>query len=289
MTGRAILRGLVPGQSYTLHQVTSLGEVPSSPAGAVGGRVIQSFVAAAAEQSFDVSWQSGTISYFIARGAVAAPGGGGTPSTPVVPPSTPTNPPPATPSTPVLPPPTTPTAPPVTPPPTTGAGNGITAGSAAISGCPDIQATLDAHNAARARRGAAPLVWSDELAKFAMTVSSTCVMKHSNGPYGERERDLRASSPPAMLLGAGHSGSMRLRAPADGRPSSRHRAAAGENLAWGSALRTCKVAVDMWMEEEAAWRPGGGFSAGTGHFTQVVWKSTKRVGCALKCNLVTCS
>lgn len=43
----------------------------------------------------------------------------------------------------------------------------------------------------------------------------------------------------------------------------------GENLAWGSALRTCAEAVDMWMEEERLWRPGGGFSSGTGHFTQV--------------------
>lgn len=52
-------------------------------------------------------------------------------------------------------------------------------------GCPDAQAALDSHNAARARYGAPPLVWSDTLAQFAHSVSSTCKMEHSGGPYGE--------------------------------------------------------------------------------------------------------
>lgn len=51
--------------------------------------------------------------------------------------------------------------------------------------CPDAQATLDAHNAARARYGAAPLLWSRTLANYAQTVSNTCRFAHSNGPYGE--------------------------------------------------------------------------------------------------------
>jgi hypothetical protein len=47
------------------------------------------------------------------------------------------------------------------------------------------QAALDAHNAARARYGAAPLLWSRTLSEYAQGVSDTCVFQHSNGPYGE--------------------------------------------------------------------------------------------------------
>jgi pathogenesis-related protein 1 len=54
-----------------------------------------------------------------------------------------------------------------------------------LGSCPDAQATLDAHNAARARWGAAPLLWSKTLSDYAQTVSNTCNFAHSNGPYGE--------------------------------------------------------------------------------------------------------
>jgi hypothetical protein len=58
----------------------------------------------------------------------------------------------------------------------------------------------------------------------------------------------------------------------------------------GSSLLTCQKAVEMWLSEESAYTRGSGFSAGTGHFTQVVWKGTSEVGCGLaSCGLVTCS
>lgn len=99
--------------------------------------------------------------------------------------------------------------------------------------CGDAQATLDAHNAARSRYGAPPLLWSQTLAEYAQTVSNTCNFQHSNGPWGE-------------------------------------------NLAIGPGL-SCKGAVDLWIAEERSWRPGGGFSSSTGHFTAAVWKSTLQV------------
>ena len=54
----------------------------------------------------------------------------------------------------------------------------------------------------------------------------------------------------------------------------------GENLAMHSSVGTLTntdAATDMWYEEVND--PGynfdkGGFSSGTGHFTQVVWKET---------------
>lgn len=99
-------------------------------------------------------------------------GGEGDGSTDPVVPSPPTD--PAVPDTP-SPPTDTPSPPNPTDPPTPG-----TAGD-----CPDIQAALDAHNAARTARGAAALVWNDTLATYAQGVSQTCKFEHSNGPYGE--------------------------------------------------------------------------------------------------------
>lgn len=46
---------------------------------------------------------------------------------------------------------------------------------------PSVQATLDAHNAARTARGAAALVWNDTLATYAQGVSQTCKFEVSTG------------------------------------------------------------------------------------------------------------
>jgi len=54
-----------------------------------------------------------------------------------------------------------------------------------IGSCPDAQAALDAHNEARLRYGANPLLWSKTLAQYAQQVVDTCVFAHSNGQYGE--------------------------------------------------------------------------------------------------------
>ena len=57
----------------------------------------------------------------------------------------------------------------------------------------------------------------------------------------------------------------------------------GENLAAG--YRSSKEAIQAWHDESKSYsyqRPG--FSKDTGHFTQLVWKSTTKLGCAL----VTC-
>lgn len=52
----------------------------------------------------------------------------------------------------------------------------------------------------------------------------------------------------------------------------------GENLAMG--YPTITAAIHAWYAEKDHyhyWNPG--FSYDTGHFTQVVWKSTRKVGC----------
>lgn len=104
-------------------------------------------------------------------------------------------------------------------------------------------------NRARAAVGVPPLVWDTELAQYADLYAKQrrqdCLLKHSNGPYGE-------------------------------------------NIFWGSG--------DMWNPAQAAaawvgerrWYTYGSNSCNggqeCGHYTQIVWKTTTRIGCAM----VTC-
>lgn len=111
---------------------------------------------------------------------------------------------------------------------------------------PEMRELLDVHNARRAAHCAPPLAWSPEVAAVAQRYAERlaaggCGLVHSRGPYGE---NLFAASP---------AGSVRGRAVAD---------------AWyGEASRYDYA------------RPG--FSMQTGHFTQVVWRGTARVGCGV--------
>ncbi|KAG0280832.1 hypothetical protein BGZ95_008504, partial [Linnemannia exigua] len=55
----------------------------------------------------------------------------------------------------------------------------------------------------------------------------------------------------------------------------------GENLAAG--YKDFKTGIAAWYNENTQYNyNGGGFSGATGHFTQVVWKGSKRIGCAKK-------
>lgn len=60
----------------------------------------------------------------------------------------------------------------------------------------------------------------------------------------------------------------------------------GENLYWTSGTATPEEVVEAWVSEKADYtysRVGsdGECSAVCGHYTQVVWEDTRRVGCAL--------
>jgi uncharacterized protein YkwD len=105
------------------------------------------------------------------------------------------------------------------------------------------QRFVDAHNKVRAKHCAAPLAWSDPLAAVAQKWADTL-----------RDRG----------CALGHSGGKY-----------------GENLAVGSqGLLDPEATVAMWYDEVKLYRfPDGGFSMKTGHFTQVVWRGTARVGC----------
>ena len=55
----------------------------------------------------------------------------------------------------------------------------------------------------------------------------------------------------------------------------------GENLAIGYA--TPEAGIHAWVAERTLYNYNNpGFSAATGHFTQVVWRGTTHVGCGWK-------
>lgn len=58
-----------------------------------------------------------------------------------------------------------------------------------------------------------------------------------------------------------------------------HTQGLGENIAAGSGPYTDQNAFVDWWEEFKIYRKGDDYSEGTGHFTQVAWKNTKKIGC----------
>jgi len=66
----------------------------------------------------------------------------------------------------------------------------------------------------------------------------------------------------------------------------------GQNLAWWSPRRSGdeKQGVDMWYNEIKHTNGGrvNTFGMGTGHYTQVVWRGTREVGCGETGNLLAC-
>ena len=61
----------------------------------------------------------------------------------------------------------------------------------------------------------------------------------------------------------------------------------GENLAAGTeSVMDAERAVEIWYEEQQHHKfGGGGFSERAGHFTQLVWKDSRRLGCGTStCN-----
>lgn len=124
---------------------------------------------------------------------------------------------------------------------------GLGALIAACEGAPvsvDANAATHAHNAVRSRYGLPPLAWDAGLADKATAWSaelagSGCDLVHSGDEYGE-------------------------------------------NLYWTSATATPQEVVDAWASESADYDLSTHTctsGAVCGHFTQLVWRDTLRVGC----------
>ena len=107
----------------------------------------------------------------------------------------------------------------------------------------DAQRLVDAHNGYRGQHCAAPLTWSAKLAQVAQQWANS--LRDQGCMFGHSNGSY------------------------------------GENLAAGTiGVMGPDEVVRMWYDEVKEYRfPDGGFSMKTGHFTQVVWRGTKQVGC----------
>jgi len=115
------------------------------------------------------------------------------------------------------------------------------------------QDVLEEHNTLRAKHGADALSWSNSLARDA----ATCLKKQSYPPFR-----------------LDHCGSN------------------GQNIAAGAPSLNPATGVTRWYDEIKL-TPGEkgevtSFDSRTGHYTQVVWKNTKKVGCARNKNFLVC-
>ncbi len=64
----------------------------------------------------------------------------------------------------------------------------------------------------------------------------------------------------------------------------------GENIFMSSPPRSCSDAVQAWYDEIKSYDFNNpGFSSSTGHFTQVVWKSSERLGCGHANGYISCN
>ncbi|KAJ4899013.1 hypothetical protein Rs2_12964 [Raphanus sativus] len=117
---------------------------------------------------------------------------------------------------------------------------------------------LAAHNQARAAVGVDPLSWDETVAAYARDYANRrggdCALEHSSGPYGE-------------------------------------------NIARSGGDMSGVEAVNMWVNEQADYDYGSNTCASgkqCGHYTQIVWKNSVRMGCAkVRCDngqtFITCN
>ncbi|KAK6945914.1 CAP domain [Dillenia turbinata] len=106
---------------------------------------------------------------------------------------------------------------------------------------------LNPHNAARAAVGVAPLTWDDKLAAYALN-------------YANQRKDC------AMKHSDGPY---------------------GENIAAGSGDFSGARASQLWIDEKPHYDYASNSCVGgpCGHYTQVVWRNSHRIGCArVQCN-----
>jgi hypothetical protein len=103
---------------------------------------------------------------------------------------------------------------------------------------------LAQQNAARASMGLPLLVWDERVASYARWYAQSrrgdCALVHSSGPYGE-------------------------------------------NLFWGSGTGWAPAqAVGAWLSERPRYDylSNSCYGGMCGHYTQIMWRSTRRVGCA---------
>eukprot|EP00405_Crypthecodinium_cohnii_P001111 CAMPEP_0194760318 /NCGR_PEP_ID=MMETSP0323_2-20130528/13251_1 /TAXON_ID=2866 ORGANISM="Crypthecodinium cohnii, Strain Seligo" /NCGR_SAMPLE_ID=MMETSP0323_2 /ASSEMBLY_ACC=CAM_ASM_000346 /LENGTH=413 /DNA_ID=CAMNT_0039681531 /DNA_START=30 /DNA_END=1271 /DNA_ORIENTATION=+ len=118
--------------------------------------------------------------------------------------------------------------------------------SPAMGQSAEMQQVLDKHNVFRCMHGVPAFTWDADIAANAQSWANNGVYEHSDGST----RIINGEQ-------------------------------CGENLAIGTALTDGTQAVQMWYDEIRNTNGGlvTAFSADTGHYTQVVWKASTKLGC----------
>jgi pathogenesis-related protein 1 len=132
-------------------------------------------------------------------------------------------------------------------------------GSPSADGGADPSAWLDPMNAARAAvdAGEAPLTWNPIAAQVALAYAQKCVYEHNPN----RDSDYKTA-------GGGNGG-------------------LGENIAAAAPSMTVARADQLWISEDSIYDYATNTCNPTatitecGHYTQIVWKTTTSVGCAI--------
>jgi hypothetical protein len=113
------------------------------------------------------------------------------------------------------------------------------------------QEMLTSQNANRRLHCALPFTWSNTLVAAAQTWANKCTHDPNNPANFAHDPNARANGQ-------------------------------GENLAWGTGNFTAQSAVNLWYGEGSQYNYSApGFSSATGHFTQMVWKGSTQLGCAM--------
>ena len=137
----------------------------------------------------------------------------------------------------------------------------------------EIDALLAAHNTKRTLHCVPEVTWDTALASDAQAWADTCASEHT--PMCSQVPSDPHCRGPTTLTGGTLGETV------------------GENMAWKSDdTQTGTDATNLWYDEYTD--PGYSFDAdgggggtptgnsGTGHFTQVVWKTTTKIGCGYK-------
>jgi pathogenesis-related protein 1 len=121
---------------------------------------------------------------------------------------------------------------------------------------PGLVGTTAAHNAARAQVGVGPLAWDPDLAAIAAAWAAQCIDREA--PIGLIDHNAgRSSTYPTYV---------------------------GENIYGSGGSASGTDAVALWVGEGQHYhRDTNSCDPGyiCGHYTQVVWRATTKVGCAL--------
>jgi hypothetical protein len=122
---------------------------------------------------------------------------------------------------------------------------------------PELAGITNLHNAVRAmvetQTPLPALAWSDALEATAKTYGMMCI--NTDGYPNIMDHNPNR--------GAGHPYSV------------------GENIYASGGTATAQGAVQSWASEKANYVYPAGYSSATGHYTQIVWRTTREIGCAL--------